>query len=75
MNIKTLNSFIYPLSTQDLVVLGGVTPDSLKDINYSWNKELPRRVCDELIANTSSRFYVYRARDLLGTVIDTHLIL
>ena len=75
MNIKTLNSFIYPLSTQDLVVLGGLTPDSLKDINYSWNKELSKRVRDELLANANSRFYVYRARDLLGTVIDTHLIL
>lgn len=75
VNVDTLNDFVKPLSNQDLVVLGGMTQDSLKLINHSWSRELPAIVSSELLKNSSSVFYVYRASDFGSAVIDTQLVL
>lgn len=75
MNVKTLNDFIHPLSTQDVVVVGGVTPKSLDWLNYSWNRDLPSTVQNDLQQNMDGRFYLYRAQDYCSAVIDSHLIL
>ena len=75
MNVKTLNDFIHPLSTQDVVVLGGITPKSLEWLNYSWNRSLPQTVKDDLSENMDGRYYLYRAKDYCSAVVDSHLIL
>ena len=75
VNVDTLNDFVKPLSNQDLVVLGGMTQDSLRLINHSWSRELPAIVSSELLKNSSSVFYVYRASDFGSAVIDTQLVL
>lgn len=74
-NVKTMDSFVHPLSTQDLIVVGGVTPKAVDNINYSWNRPLSKMVVDDLSDNMTSRFFVYRARDFGSAVIDTQLIL
>lgn len=74
-NVKTMDSFVHPLSTQDLIVVGGVTPKAVDNINYSWNRPLSKMIVDDLSANMTSRFFVYRARDFGSAVIDTQLIL
>lgn len=75
MNVKTLNDFIHPLSTQDIVVIGGITPKSLDWLNYSWNRSLPETVINDLKQNMDGRYYLYRAKDYCSAVVDSHLIL
>ena len=75
INVRTLDNFVHPLSTQDLIVIGGITPKSEENINYSWNRSLSKMIETDLSANMPSRFFVYRARDFGSAVIDTHLIL
>lgn len=75
INVRTLDDFVHPLSTQDLIVIGGITPKSEENINYSWNRSLSKMIETDLSANMPSRFFVYRARDFGSAVIDTHLIL
>ncbi len=75
VNIDTMNDFINPLVTQDLVVLGGVTLNSLNSITKSWGRELPDIVKEDLTENIPSRFYVYRSRDFANAIIDAQMIL
>lgn len=75
VNIDTMSSFVNTLVTQDLVILGGLTANTLPKINESFGKELPDIVVNDLKENVPSRFYIYRKRDFGNAVIDAHLIL
>lgn len=70
-----MNAFTNTLVAQDLVILGGVTSNTLPIINESFGKELPDIVINDLKENIPSRFYIYRKKDFGNAVIDTHLIL
>ena len=75
MNVKTLSDFVGRLTTQDIVILGAITPKSKENIEYAWSRKLPRIVADDLSENAENRFYIYRKRDLTSAVVNAHLIL
>ena len=75
MNIRTLESFVHPLTNQDMVIIGGVNQTTEKLIQESWSRPLPATVAQDLEQNADGQFFVYRARDFGSAVIDTHLIL
>mgnify|MGYP007081457330 CR=1 FL=1 len=75
MNIETLNSFVEPLASQDMVILGGLTNTMIDQVQSSWGRELSGIVLSDLQARNEGQFYVYRKRDMTNAVIDTHLVL
>lgn len=76
MNVDTLKSFVGALSTQDLVVLGGITDKSAKQIDSSWgHHELPKIVTNTLQNQRDNIFYVYRTKDYQSAIVNAHLIL
>lgn len=75
MNVEALNDFTHGLKNQDLVVLGSLTENSLKVVNESWQRDLPKMVQDDLLGGGDGQFYVYRQRDYGSAVVQAHLVL
>lgn len=75
INPISYEDFTGRLNQQDMVVLGGITPDDEVAFGRSWQESLPRTVANQLKGAKKGILYFYRNRDHLGALVDTHLIL
>lgn len=75
MNFRTLEGFVKPLSSQDMVVLGGLDEEVLPRIKESWHRELPEVVREELQQNEDNIFYFYRKKDYQNALVNMHLVM
>ncbi|KSU05802.1 hypothetical protein LMG8520_2388 [Lactococcus lactis subsp. lactis] len=75
INPVSYSAFVGKLSLQDMVILGGLVPDELKDIETKWSRKLPEQVSKTLLESSPNILYFYRRRDRISALIKTHLIL
>lgn len=75
INPVTYSAFVGKLSRQDMVILGGLVPNELKDIETTWSRKLPEQVSKTLLESNQNILYFYRKRDRISALIKTHLIL
>jgi hypothetical protein len=75
INPITYSTFVGKFPVQDMVVLGGLVPTELQNIETVWGRKLPEQVSTTLLESNQNILYFYRKRDRISALIKTHLIL
>lgn len=71
INPETFSRFTGSMNTQDLVVVGGLTDRSVK--NVSWFASLPMTVQQQLAQQQQGLFFFYRKADRVSSVVQTSI--